>query len=231
MQRKAAILDDDRLFARLLCGKVEALFEKYSLDFTVDVFSSADELALSGAVYHLFFIDIIMPERDGMAVIREYRELGLVEDVIYVSAHDGQVFETFESTPVSFVRKGYLDEDLEKAVSLYKNRTKISQVTIREGLKIHIFHADEILYLTSSSHYIELHMKNGSRTVIRGKMDEMERILDAYGFVRIHMRYLVNLKYVVTVRRQNLQLKSGELFNISTKYRRSIAEKLGLSLT
>lgn len=230
MQKKAAILDDDKIFARLLCGKIQVLFDKYSLDFSIDVFSSADELAESGGIYQLFFMDIVMPETDGMTVIREYRERGMVEDVIFVSAHDGQVFETFESTPVSFVRKGHLDEDLEKAISLYQNRTRNDRVTIREGLKIHIFDADEITYLTSSSHYIDLHMRSGSRAVIRGKMDEMEQIFDVHGFVRIHISYLVNLKYVVTVRRQHLQMKNGELFKISTKYRNNIEEKLGISL-
>lgn len=231
MQKKAAILDDDKAFARLLCEKIGALFDKYSLDFSIDVFTSADELAESGMVYQLFFMDVVMPEKDGMTVIREYRALGMVEDVIFVSAYDGQVFETFESTPVSFVRKGHLDEDLEKAVSLYRNRTRTSRVAIREGKKTHIFDADEILCLTSHSHYIDLHMKNGSRIVLRGKMDEMERILESYGFVRIHISYLVNLKYVMTVRRQHLQLRNGELFKISAKYRSSMEEKLGLPVT
>lgn len=231
MQKKAAILDDDKVFARLLCEKIQALFDKYSLDFSIDVFTSADELAESGTVYQLFFMDVVMPEKDGITVIREYRALGMVEDVIFVSAHEGQVFEIFESTPVSFVRKGHLDEDLEKAVSLYRNRVSSSRVAIREGTKTHIFEADEILYLVSSSHYIDLHMRNGNRIVLRGKMDEMERVLDGHGFARIHISYLVNLNYVMTVRRQHLQLRNGELFKISAKYRNSLEERLGLGST
>lgn len=230
MRKKAAILDDDGVFAGLLKKKIENLFAKYSLDFSIDVFLSASELAKSDEVYQLLFMDVIMPGKDGITVVREYRELGKVGEVVYVSAYEGEVFDSFESEPLCFVRKGHLDGDLEKAVGLYNNRRKASRVTIREGTRIHIFHAEEIRYLASNRHYIDLYMVDGDKVVIRGKMDDMERALGDYGFVRIHISYLVNLDYAVTVSRQQLQMDDGKVLRITARYRAAIAEKLQFHL-
>ncbi len=50
-------------------------------------------------------------------------------------------------------------------------------------------------------------------------MDDIEKILQDYNFVRVQVSYLVNLKYVDAVKSQMIRLKNGETFRISPKYR------------
>lgn len=78
---------------------------------------------------------------------------------------------------------------------LYEEHIRKSKVYIMEGKKVHCFYPDEIMYLQSNKHYIEFYMGDGGRFLIRGKMDDMERALKGYGYIRIHASYLVNVKY------------------------------------
>lgn len=226
MRRRAAILDDDKIFGELLKKKAEPLFEKYELDVSIDVYTTAEELMSSENEYALLFMEIVMPETDGVEFVREWQGRGKKSDVIYVSAHEGEVFRTFGSNTIDFVRKRYLNTDLERAISLYRERKREKMVALPEGQKNYLLDTDDILYLKSSGHYIDICMWNGDPLVIRGKLNDFAQILEPYDFVRIHVRYLVNLRYVEFFTHTHVFMKNKESHRISMKYRNDIYEKM-----
>lgn len=69
-------------------------------------------------------------------------------------------------------------------------------------------------------------MTNGNKPLIRGKLDDIEKILQDYNFVRVQVSYLVNLKYVESVKSHMVHMKNGEVFRISPKYREKIAQRM-----
>lgn len=231
MKKYAVILDDDKIFANILCKKVENLFNEFRLDFDIDVFNDIDDMRKSKKIYQLAFMDIILSDNNGIDIVSEWTKAGRLGEVIFVSAYEHEVFNTFECQPIYFVRKTHLDEDLERAVMYYKDRRKISQVIVPEGSKFHVWDADEIVYLMSKNHYIDVYKSNGEKLLIRGNMSEMERIFESYNFVRVQVSYLVNLKYVVVLGSKYIQLSSGERLRISTKYFKGLYGKLGLYFT
>ena len=145
---------------------------------------------------------------------------------MFVSAHDDKVFASFDTNPLYFVRKTNLDEDLEQAIISYKRKISATQVIVQEGAKYHVWDVNEIEYLASRNHYIDVYMKNGNKPLIRGKLDDIEKILQDYNFVRVQVSYLVNLKYVESVKRHTVYMKNGEAFRISPKYREKIAQRM-----
>ena len=64
------------------------------------------------------------------------------------------------------------------------------------------------------------------KPLIRGKLDDIEKILQDYNFVRVQVSYLVNLKYVESVKSHTVYMKNGESFRISPKYREKIAQRM-----
>ena len=179
-------------------------FEKESQEFVIDGFVRAEEFESAETIYDLVFMDIVLPEDNGIDLFERLQQTGRVREVIYVSAHDRNVFQVFGSRPIAYIRKAFLETDLERAMRLYEEHIRKSKVYIMEGKKVHCFYPDEIMYLQSNNHYIEFYMGDGGRFLIRGKMDDMERALKGYGYIRIHASYLVNVKYIKCVEKNHV---------------------------
>lgn len=224
--RRALIFDDNKILAELVQLKVEALFKKYDLEFEIDRMSSLSQLEACDKTYQLAFMDIVLPEHDGIDITREWKKSGRFEEVVFVSAYDDKVFASFDTNPLYFVRKTNLDEDLEQAILSYKRKISATRVVVPEGAKYHVWDVNEIMYLTSRNHYIDVFMANGEKPLIRGKLDDLEKLFQGYNFVRVQVSYLVNLQYVDSVKSQSIRMKNGEVFRISPKYKEKIAQRM-----
>ena len=96
------------------------MFKKYGLEFQVDRMNSLAQLEACDKTYQLAFMDIVLPEQDGIRITRKWKNSGRFDEVVFVSAHDDKVFASFDTNPLYFVRKTNLDEDLEQAIISYK---------------------------------------------------------------------------------------------------------------
>jgi two-component system OmpR family response regulator len=85
-QPSVLIVDDDRGLASMIA------FVLRSYGFSVDVANSGDEgLGLvSARQYDAVVLDLRMPGKDGRAVFREMREIGIQTPVLILSAYDAQ---------------------------------------------------------------------------------------------------------------------------------------------
>ncbi len=59
-------------------------------------------------------------------------------------------------------------------------------------------------------------------------MEEEEKALAKYGFIRIHRAFLINRSHVVQIKRglRAVQLKSGTLLEIGRNYREQVQQEL-----
>lgn len=58
--------------------------------------------------------------------------------------------------------------------------------------------------------------------MLRSKMSAIEKQLIEYDFFRIHERYLVNIKYIKKLNRNELLLMDGTILPVSRKYKKSL---------
>ena len=79
--RNALIFDDNKILAELVQMKVEALFRKYGLEFEVDRMSRLSQLEACDKTYQLAFMDIVLPEQDGIDITRQWKNSGRFEEV------------------------------------------------------------------------------------------------------------------------------------------------------
>lgn len=231
MRITVAVLDDNLFFVPVLEEKIRQVFEEYGLELSVSCFTDPAELELDDRKYDLLFTDIVLPGQDGITLADRLQSVGRVRDVIFVSAHDGEVFRSFGSRPIAFVRKSCIDEDLHKAAALYHDHLKTLWIVIPEGKKKHLMRLDDIVCISSQNHYVEFHMLNRENQVIRSKLDQMEEMLKPFGFLRVHVSYLVHIKYVTSIDRSRIYLKNMESCRISLKYKKQVFDSLRECLT
>ena len=89
-------------------------------------------------------------------------------------------------------------------VDIIKIRRKKENYILLNDNKVKI---KNIVYVESDLHKIKVHLSNTNDVIqLNGKLDEFERRINMYGFIRIHKSYLVNCIYILNISRYNATL-------------------------
>ena len=192
---RIAICDDDSKFT----GEIETLVfqesRKLGIRVETEVFSDGKTLLKSiqnGEHYQLIFVDIKMEQVDGITAARHIREIDRTVLLIYVSGYDHTQFAR------------YFEESCKRI-----NETEVFyQFTFnKEFQKMPV---RDIVYFESNNRIIYIHLKDGSDEHFYGKLNNVEKELEASRqyFLRIHQSFLVNYYYV----------KKMNFFNITISF-------------
>ena len=110
MSYKAAVLDDNPSVLDSVVPFIKKGFENHSLSVQVTRFGTVRALETSASLeaFDVFFLDISMPEGDGVKFASSLRSRGNRAIIIFISGVDDRVFEAIRVQPLRFVRKRYL---------------------------------------------------------------------------------------------------------------------------
>lgn len=214
---RVIMCDDDSVFLKYFSQKLISIFKKRNTQVeTIYVNSGID--ALREITIHpadVLFLDIDMPEIHGFSVAKEISTMQRHPLIIFLSNLEHLVYQSFVFQPFWFLRKSTL-EDLPMVVD------KILQVLSEKELDYMVFTngkniripISDILYFESESHYLCLHLKD-EMIRFKGRISDVENDLKNHAFVRCHVGYLVNCRFIQIVDRKDLVLMSGKKIPIS----------------
>ena len=196
MRITVAILDKDAALRGQILEKVSCCAKQLKLETCITGYANPEELLASELTFDLLIMNTSQkkPFADGITWIKKQADNPCYLHLIYVSDEEERVYKAIATNPLAVVRKANLEEDLAGALRRYKEKlaTLPTFMVIPEGRKRHMFVPEEIVYFSSNGHYIEIHLSNGKQKCIRGKMDDIEKYVAYYGFLRIHTSYLIN---------------------------------------
>lgn len=221
MELQIGICDDNSIDLKLVKNELENILNGVGVSYNIHSYDSGNSLIreISNVCeYDVLLLDIDMPGIDGIDVARRLAESTSLVNIIFITNHNELVFEAIHYRPFRFIRKEKLKEELSEAIHAVIN--KISEETLlyefgsgRDNIKIRILDVD---YLESKGHYIQIH-SGGKVTEIRGKISQYEDKLKNYGFIRIHLGYLVNVRKIYNITSKGVLLDNKELLPISRK--------------
>lgn len=87
----------------------------------------------------------------------------------------------------------------------------------------------DVTYIESNSHSIIYHFANNKDTIaVRDSIGEIEEAYRKFDFIRVHKKYIVNLKYVFNISRSNetVIFKSGSELPMSRGYKNAVDDAL-----
>ena len=142
------------------------------------------------------------------------------------------VYESFDFQPFYFIPKGspkILAERLSHvvkrlAIHLSANKKIILKAPYGDEYSIDPL---SIISAESSTKYVSYCFTNRPPLRIKQKLDEAQTVLNSYLFVRIHNRFIVNMKHIKRIDYPNLEvtLNDERTLNISRSYKKEL-EKL-----
>jgi DNA-binding LytR/AlgR family response regulator len=180
----------------------------------------------------VLFIDIHMPGITGLDFIRSLKERPAV---IFTTAFPNYAIDGFEVDAIDYLLKPISIDRFLRAVNRVYMRTGEKEKTVKTtGDKKFFFiksntdlikiEYSTILYIEGLENYVKIHCEN--KTVISfSTMKNMEDILGAHRFLRIHRSYLINLDKVNTVQNHTFFIGKTELA-VGKSYRKAVSEVL-----
>jgi two-component system, LytTR family, response regulator len=163
--------------------------------------------------YHALFIDVRMPDLDGLELARTLRRFASPPAIVFVTAYEDAAVEAFELRAIDYlvkpVSRWRLDEAIERigAVSevevheLAPEDDEIVPVDSLAAGTTRLVERSSILYLCASGDYVRVVTGDG-RFLMRGSLSDIASRWEPLGFVRVHRQYVVNLRRAVEIRPQ-----------------------------
>ena len=184
------------------------------------------------------FLDMNMPEMNGLEVARAIIELDSGIFFIFATAHPDYALDAFEVHPFDYILKPFNEERIKKTLNNLNRRLiepllptggSTNTIPIQLPGKTYVLQPDEIIYVESRRAQILINTTTG-QYALKGDLDTWTKKLARYGFIQSHRSYLVNFNQVKQVDRYgysyNLVLKSGDKVPLSRSCEKHIRKLL-----
>ena len=229
---KIALLDDDKTALLISKGAIESFFQEKNIAISLDAFSSpVNFLAMAKEEnYRLVFLDIDMPELNGLEVGEQVKAINPQTDIIYLSQREDLVFDTLKLHPFGFIRKSKIIQDFANVLELFVNtalttNSENKKITISSKTETISADIDSIMYIEGNRNYQTFYLKDGSTFDVRVLMGDLEIKLKEHGFIRVHKGYLVNFLFIRTIGVNEVTLTNNKILPMSNKRKDSIMEE------
>ncbi|MCX4357836.1 MAG: LytTR family DNA-binding domain-containing protein [Oscillospiraceae bacterium] len=215
---KFAVCDDDKKMHDSISDKLR---EYYPDECEIKTYTDGARL-LSECRWSCFdalFLDIDMPESNGMEIAENIREIDRRVKIIFVSDKNKLAYKGYLYNAFRFVRKSNLEQDLCEAVKGLNESfsTQSDYLVFKTSRGEAVRSVEDIKYFEIKTHFINVVCNDGDIRIY-GTLREYEEQIGNNGFIRIHKSYLVNFRYIRSVEKNIVFLSCGKELPLS-RYR------------
>ena len=221
---KIAVCDDERIALEAICAKITKTFEQCGIEARTDKYLGSEKFCAvsENSDYDLVFLDIDMPGTDGISLAKKLREQKAPPTIVFVSSREEKVFDSFVVTPFRFVRKGRFNTEITEAVYAYirerLDNDKAVTFRINKNSSIVNKRLNYIVYIESFKNNQYIHIAEEREPVgLSMTMDELEENFKNYDIIRVHKSYLVNMRYIRRIDKEEVLTTTGDRLLISRR--------------
>ncbi|WMW81117.1 LytTR family DNA-binding domain-containing protein [Undibacterium cyanobacteriorum] len=184
----------------------------------------------------VIFLDIQMPEMDGLQVASHLR--APVPDIVFVTAFDQYAVQAFDANAIDYLLKPYDEARFLKALEKLRVRRGTASssspavdapLMISDRGMVYVLQIAEIVWAEAADNYVMIYTSDKHymlRQTLSGLLDRL-----GPAFMRCHRRFLVcvdKISHIETLSKGDAQLhlKNGAAVPCSRQYREELLDKL-----
>jgi DNA-binding LytR/AlgR family response regulator len=208
----------------------------------------------SSQAYDAIFLDVRMPDLDGVELGRVLRRFATPPQLVFVSAYDSAAVDAFELRALDYLRKPVsrrrLEEALERVSAAVEaaeaqpngngrrarspgaGESEMVAVSAARGGSTRLINRGTILYVQSHGDFVRIVTDDG-RFLLRNTLNDIERRWEPFDFIRVHRQYLANLARAVELRpllggTAELAFADGQVIPVARRHVADLAKRLGV---
>jgi DNA-binding LytR/AlgR family response regulator len=175
----------------------------------------------SAEPYDAIFLDVRMPDLDGLELARVLRRFATPPQLVFVTAYENAAVDAFELHALDYLLKPVarrrVEEALERVAAAVSatgrsggaegeehspsRESEVVAVHSPRSGATRLISRSAILYVQSHGDFVRIVVDDG-RYLLRNTLSEIERRWEPHGFVRVHRQYVANLPRAVELRPQ-----------------------------
>ena len=210
---QAAIVEDDPEMLHYIKDSLAESFQKEHVQMAFDSFTSGmGFLNMVNEHYHydIIFLDIEMPEIDGIEICRQVKSIVPDALVVFISGKEELVFQTFEVQPFRFIRKSQYKTQLPSltracAEQFQKKNRHILQLIEPYSGDIYSFYIHKIRFIEAQGKKCMI-TTDTEKVAVNCRFMELEAFLESYHFLKPHRSYLVNSSCIFHISKNSVIL-------------------------
>lgn len=230
MQTTIAIYDTNLHTSAQLESALIDIMRKRSMTYVIEKFQTVEGMyrELERQHFDLMFLEIGLPEMDGIEISRYIREdlKNYMVKLVYLSSVDVLAKELCNFAPIAYLTKPFNDSKVMEVMERYFYITDQSKQILRytKRTKEYTIPCSEIMYLESNKHRIIIHTKD-KKDEFYDTMDNVYNKLKDYNFLRIHKSFAVNSRFIKNCISQEVEMLDGRILPISRARRKEVHER------
>ncbi|MGH2876708.1 MAG: LytR/AlgR family response regulator transcription factor [Solirubrobacteraceae bacterium] len=208
----------------------------------------------STEAFDAIFLDVRMPDLDGLELARVLRRFASPPQLVFVSAYDSAAVDAFELHALDYLRKPVgrrrVEEAIERVVAAVdaasahgeRNPARLAipaadggemiAVSNLHGGSTRLLARSTILYVQSYGDFVRIVTAEG-RYLLRSTLAEIERRWEPLGFVRVHRQYVANLRNAVELRpvlggTAELMFSGGQTIPVARRHTAELGRRLSV---
>lgn len=160
----------------------------------------------------LLFLDIQMPKLDGFEVLEL---LDRKPYVVFVTAYDEYAIRAFQVHAIDYLLKPFTPARFAEVVAHAEEmvrrgapantagaadsvRKPLQRIAFKDGATIDVVPVQRIDYIEAQDDYVHVYSR-GQKHVKQQTLGDLEALLDATRFIRVHRSYIVNVESLARV--------------------------------
>lgn len=199
--------------------------KKYEGSLRIHEYDSAKTLLedMERINFSIIFMDVQMAEMDGEQAAEEIRKLDDTVVLVFVTGYAEPTIHSIEVQPYRFIKKNMPDADRKKYIddSLKKmeNMAQMPGIWAKLEQKRINLRPDDIVYMEKNKKFIKVHLSPAAKRRhhvlsevendirIYDRLENLYNILKSYGFGYPHSSYIINFKYIMSCRGEEIKLE------------------------
>lgn len=222
---KILICDDDRCFAHLLADDFNKFFKSKIGIVDIDIININFDSILENE-YDICFMDIDLLSKNGINIVKKLKSKNQDLIVIFVSAREDLVFDTFSVEPFQFIRKNHYQSDLKDCLLQleWKLKNRFIKIVFKRNNRFINIHPSEIISVISIEHDLIINTTKKCYYTT-GTLKNFYELNSKTVLVQIQKNLIINMEKILSVNKNEILYVDKKKYVVGRVYRELFRKK------